>query len=208
MFRSLLVPLDGSAAAEHALPMALSLARRFEATLKIVHVHAFVWGAYGEGGLHDEIVDREIARADASLPRRNNPAPFRGDKRLAEFSPIGWARSGRAQPARHGSGCRLDRHDHTWARPCSSILAGKCGRCSDPSSDYPDVVCATRGVGNRLHPGAGNWAGANPVRWVATRRTDFRAGSCSRGRDATPNSRCSALSSSGCRTAIHRTTAE
>jgi nucleotide-binding universal stress UspA family protein len=60
MYRSILVPLDGSAAAEHALPWALSLARRFEAALKIVHVHAPVWGAYGEGGWYDAIVDREL----------------------------------------------------------------------------------------------------------------------------------------------------
>jgi len=59
-FRSLLVPLDGSPAAEHALPMALSLARRFEAALQIVHVHRPVWGFYGEGGLYDAIVDREL----------------------------------------------------------------------------------------------------------------------------------------------------
>ena len=33
MYRSLLVPLDGSAFAEHALPLALGLARRSGATL-------------------------------------------------------------------------------------------------------------------------------------------------------------------------------
>jgi nucleotide-binding universal stress UspA family protein len=60
MFCSLLVPLDGSAAAEHALPTALNLARRFTAALQIVHVHAPVWGAYGEGGWCDAIVDREL----------------------------------------------------------------------------------------------------------------------------------------------------
>lgn len=60
MYRSILVPLDGSAAAEQALPTALSLARRFEAALKLVHVHAPVWGAYGEGGLYDAIVDRQL----------------------------------------------------------------------------------------------------------------------------------------------------
>jgi nucleotide-binding universal stress UspA family protein len=60
MYRSLLVPLDGSAAAEHALPWALSLARRFAAALKIVHVHAPVWGPHAAGGLFDAIVDREL----------------------------------------------------------------------------------------------------------------------------------------------------
>jgi nucleotide-binding universal stress UspA family protein len=40
MFRSLLVPLDGSLFAEHALPLALSIARRAEAELQLVYVHS------------------------------------------------------------------------------------------------------------------------------------------------------------------------
>jgi nucleotide-binding universal stress UspA family protein len=60
MYRSILVPLDGSAAAEHALPWALSLARRFEAALRIIHVHAPTWGVYGEGGVYDALIDREL----------------------------------------------------------------------------------------------------------------------------------------------------
>ena len=60
MYRSILVPLDGSAAAEQALPMALSLARRFAAALTIIHVHVPTWGVYGEGGVYDALVDREI----------------------------------------------------------------------------------------------------------------------------------------------------
>jgi nucleotide-binding universal stress UspA family protein len=39
MYRSLLVPLDGSAFAEHALPVALGIARRAGASLKVVSVH-------------------------------------------------------------------------------------------------------------------------------------------------------------------------
>ena len=39
MFRSLLVPLDGSTFGEHALPLALSIARRAGATLRLAHVH-------------------------------------------------------------------------------------------------------------------------------------------------------------------------
>lgn len=39
MYRSILVPLDGSAFGEHALPFALSLARRAGAQLHLVHVH-------------------------------------------------------------------------------------------------------------------------------------------------------------------------
>jgi nucleotide-binding universal stress UspA family protein len=39
MFRSILVPLDGSAFGEHALPLALAIARRSGAALHVVHVH-------------------------------------------------------------------------------------------------------------------------------------------------------------------------
>jgi len=39
MYRSILVPLDGSAFGEHALPFALSLARRAQAQLHLAHVH-------------------------------------------------------------------------------------------------------------------------------------------------------------------------
>jgi nucleotide-binding universal stress UspA family protein len=39
MYGSLLVPLDGSTLAEHALPFALSIARRSGGTVHVVHVH-------------------------------------------------------------------------------------------------------------------------------------------------------------------------
>jgi len=39
MCRSLLVPLDGSAFGEQALPFALSIARRAGATINLVRVH-------------------------------------------------------------------------------------------------------------------------------------------------------------------------
>jgi nucleotide-binding universal stress UspA family protein len=39
MFSSILVPLDGSPFSEHALPLAMSLARRAEAPLRLVQVH-------------------------------------------------------------------------------------------------------------------------------------------------------------------------
>jgi nucleotide-binding universal stress UspA family protein len=39
MYRSIMVPLDGSQAAEHALPLAISIARRAGASLQLTHVH-------------------------------------------------------------------------------------------------------------------------------------------------------------------------
>jgi nucleotide-binding universal stress UspA family protein len=60
MYRSLLVPLDGSQAAEHALPMALTLARRFSARLTVVHVHVPPRSLYGQSGFYNEPADREL----------------------------------------------------------------------------------------------------------------------------------------------------
>jgi nucleotide-binding universal stress UspA family protein len=48
MYRSLLVPLDGSAFGEQALPAALSIARRAGAALRVVHVHVPYTLTYGD----------------------------------------------------------------------------------------------------------------------------------------------------------------
>jgi nucleotide-binding universal stress UspA family protein len=75
MYRSLLVPLDGSAFGEQALPMALAVARRHGAVLQVVHVHEPIPWAYAEpGGSYDEALDRavrELGRAylDAVVSR-------------------------------------------------------------------------------------------------------------------------------------------
>jgi nucleotide-binding universal stress UspA family protein len=47
MYRTLLVPLDGSAFGEYALPLALNLARQTGAAIRLLHVHAPV--VYVEG---------------------------------------------------------------------------------------------------------------------------------------------------------------
>lgn len=49
MYRSLLVPLDGSASAEQALPLALDIARRAGAKLDLVSVQVPFPPVYGEG---------------------------------------------------------------------------------------------------------------------------------------------------------------
>jgi nucleotide-binding universal stress UspA family protein len=48
MFQSLLVPLDGSTFGEHALPLALSIARRAGAALNVVQVHQLLIPTYAE----------------------------------------------------------------------------------------------------------------------------------------------------------------
>jgi nucleotide-binding universal stress UspA family protein len=54
MYRSILVPLDGSPFSEHALPLALTIARRSGATLHVAHVHMPLTMAEGEGLLLSE----------------------------------------------------------------------------------------------------------------------------------------------------------
>ncbi len=48
MYRSILVALDGSTSAEHALPLALSIARRSSAQLRLVHVLPPLASVYAE----------------------------------------------------------------------------------------------------------------------------------------------------------------
>src|SRR6185437_8166687 len=49
MYKTILVPLDGSTFAEHALPLALSLARRSHAELHLVTISTPLTQAYIEG---------------------------------------------------------------------------------------------------------------------------------------------------------------
>jgi nucleotide-binding universal stress UspA family protein len=49
MFRSILVPLDGSAYAEHALPYAISIARRSGGQVQLARVHSVISPLYTEG---------------------------------------------------------------------------------------------------------------------------------------------------------------
>jgi nucleotide-binding universal stress UspA family protein len=49
MYRSLLVPLDGSPFGEHALPLALAIARRAGSTIQLVNVAVPLAEAYAEG---------------------------------------------------------------------------------------------------------------------------------------------------------------
>jgi nucleotide-binding universal stress UspA family protein len=61
MYRSILVPLDGSPFGEHALPFALSLARRAGARVHLVHVHTPLRALYAEGAPYiDSDVERHL----------------------------------------------------------------------------------------------------------------------------------------------------
>jgi nucleotide-binding universal stress UspA family protein len=60
MYRSILVPLDGSTSAEHALPIAASIARRAGAELQLVHVHV-PKAEYVDGKMvFNEVLDAQL----------------------------------------------------------------------------------------------------------------------------------------------------
>jgi nucleotide-binding universal stress UspA family protein len=63
-YRSLLVPVDGGPFGEHALPLALGIARRAGAGVRVVHVHCPLRPAYPPETLHSG------SRLDAFLRRR------------------------------------------------------------------------------------------------------------------------------------------
>jgi nucleotide-binding universal stress UspA family protein len=61
MYRSLLVPLDGSTFAEHALPLALTIARRAGASLHLVHVHTSLAVVHPEAlGYYDQALETHL----------------------------------------------------------------------------------------------------------------------------------------------------
>lgn len=60
MIRSILVPLDGSTFGEHALPLAISMARRLNASLNLLHVHSLLDATYAELQVFDNTLDQEI----------------------------------------------------------------------------------------------------------------------------------------------------
>ena len=73
MVRSLLVPLDGSTFGEHALPLALTIARRAQAKLQVVHVHipllSFDTTMGYESGVDEHIRQQEQAYLDSVVQR-------------------------------------------------------------------------------------------------------------------------------------------
>src|SRR5262245_29143798 len=81
MLRSILVPLDGSTFGEHALPLAIQLARRGGAVLHLVHVHQIVPPATVAGGA-------VMASIDVHL--RQDELAYLADaaRRLAETGPL------------------------------------------------------------------------------------------------------------------------
>lgn len=65
MYASVVVPLDGSGFGEHALPLALNIARRGKIPLDLVHVHTPLAAVYAEYRPNLEIPDEESGKRAA-----------------------------------------------------------------------------------------------------------------------------------------------
>src|ERR1019366_3394788 len=60
MIRSILVPLDGSSFGEHALPLAMNMAKGLNASLHLIHVHSLLDATYAELQVFDNTLDVEL----------------------------------------------------------------------------------------------------------------------------------------------------
>jgi nucleotide-binding universal stress UspA family protein len=79
MFRSLLVPLDGSPFSEHALPFALGVANRAGAAVQLVHVHVPLVHVTGisalDSGADERVKEQEWAYLDRTVNGWQTAAP-------------------------------------------------------------------------------------------------------------------------------------
>ncbi len=67
MVRSILVPLDGSSFGEQALPLALNLARRSQALVRLVHVHVPIAALYNANEvLSDVVLENTLREQDCA----------------------------------------------------------------------------------------------------------------------------------------------
>lgn len=66
MYRNILVPLDGSMFGEHALPLALSIARRAGGNIRMVHVHPVLDATMYAPALSDEALDERLREGEKS----------------------------------------------------------------------------------------------------------------------------------------------
>jgi len=72
MFHTILTPLDGSILGEHAIPLALSIARRSGASLKLLHVQPAPASIYSESPLFLENSDLAgyVRKVSSTKPKR------------------------------------------------------------------------------------------------------------------------------------------
>jgi nucleotide-binding universal stress UspA family protein len=107
MYRSLLVPVDGSPFGEQALPLALAIARRAGATLQIVHVLAPLASVYAESmltpdpRLEMQVRTRQQEYLDGIVRRLQGTAPVAATATLLDGAPA-------LALEAHAAGCGAD----------------------------------------------------------------------------------------------------
>ncbi len=76
MIRTILVPLDGTNFGEHALPLALSIARRARGRVELVHIHEPALMVYGEVAREDRLDPVERAHEQLYLDEAVSRAKY------------------------------------------------------------------------------------------------------------------------------------
>jgi len=105
MYRSLLVPLDGSAYGEHALPLALSIARRAGALVNLVQVHVPFTVMFADSiapGTYEaeaKVMEHERAYLDEVVKRLATVSPIRVTSALLEGPVVAETLSGHSANA-------------------------------------------------------------------------------------------------------------
>jgi nucleotide-binding universal stress UspA family protein len=90
VYRSILVPLDGSTFGEHALPLAVSIARRSGASLQVLHVHVTLAPVYEgtqltfDSRIDDALVQGEQTYLDGVVERIQRASGLRVTSALRE----------------------------------------------------------------------------------------------------------------------------
>ena len=88
MFRSILVPLDGSSFGEQALPLALSIARDSGATLRLMQVHELVNSYYTGLPMRSETLEERLRQYEKALRQHEKAYIENVASRLREASPV------------------------------------------------------------------------------------------------------------------------
>ena len=123
--RSIVVPLDGSTFAEHAIPLALEFAKRSGASLQLVQVLSTL---EFDGQFHSDHVHEWLI--NSLKQKRSNicPMPFSVSVVRAAYRPRPWSRRGEvsATPPRRSSGWMpISLSWQPWSRRDWPILARK-----------------------------------------------------------------------------------
>ena len=111
-----MVPLDGSAVAQQALPMAMHIARRERADVRLVIVAPPVSTFSGDAGpLSDILPGSGPPRQSETLPRRAGGL-MSSDRRVHSLEPdcARWSNGSSNCSARRRRGRRPDRNDDAW----------------------------------------------------------------------------------------------